>query len=182
MKDEEKTESGTRSKLKNFLKKLKTKKGLGFAVLAAISSLILMIFPTDAKSSQKEEAHISSSQEYCAILEKKAESLIKELDGVKSCRVVITLKQGYRYVYASDQKVSENFSEDGKPSSKSIEKKTVLSENDKNKFPVKAQENMPSVSGVAIVCRDASYETQYKIISLMSALFEIPSNKISVQT
>lgn len=178
MKDETEKES----RLKGFLKKFRNKKGLGFAVVAALSSLILLIFPSGTKQEAKEEEHVFSSQEYCEKLEGKAEDLIKELSGVKSCRVVITLKQGFSYVYASDQKVTENFSENGETASKSIEKKTVISENDKKKGPVAAQENMPSVAGVAIVCPGVSYETQYKIISLMSALFDIPSSRISVQS
>ena len=43
-------------------------------------------------------------------------------------------------------------------------------------------ERMPTVEGVAVVCKGASAATEQKIISLLSALFNIKSNKISVIT
>ena len=41
---------------------------------------------------------------------------------------------------------------------------------------------MPAVEGVAVVCEGASAVTEQKIISIVSALFNIKSNKISVIT
>ena len=43
-------------------------------------------------------------------------------------------------------------------------------------------ERMPTVEGVAVVCKGATAVTEQKIISLLSALFNIKSNKISVIT
>lgn len=111
--------------------------------------------------------------DYCALLEAKAESLIGMLDGVKECRVVITLAEGYEYVYASDQRAR------GSGDSREVEKTYVLAAESN---PVLLRETPPVVAGVAVVCRGASYETQYRIIELMCALFDIGSNRISVQT
>ena len=111
--------------------------------------------------------------DYCALLEEKAESLIGMLDGVKECRVVITLEKGYEYVYASDQRAR------GSGDSREVEKTYVLAAESN---PVLLRETPPVVAGVAVVCRGASYETQYRIIELMCALFDIGSNRISVQT
>ena len=77
------------------------------------------------------------------------------------------------YVYASDQRAR------GSGDSREVEKTYVLAAESN---PVLLRETPPVVAGVAVVCRGASYETQYRIIELMCALFDIGSNRISVQT
>ncbi len=117
-----------------------------------------------------------TSAEYCALLEQKAVKLIESLPEVDECSVFITLDSGYQYVYATDQHVRE----DG--DTKETDKTIVLADGEKGEDPILIQETMPKIAGVAVVCGGASYETQYRIIELMCALFDIKSNRISVQT
>lgn len=164
--------------LKEKTKKLFGKKGFGFAFIGFFAGLMLLILPADSKAEDPktpDESFVSST-EYCKMLEEKAAELICELPEVDDCRVFITLEKGYRYVYATDQHVRENG--DGKDTDKTI----VLAGNGSGESPILIEETMPSVAGVAIVCRGASYETQYRIIELICALFDIKSNRISVQT
>ena len=158
-------------------------KGFVFAVIGVFAGLMLLLMPSNSSSSdtQTESAPARyTAEEYCAALEQKAESLINELDGVSGCKVVITLSEGYRYIYATDQHVSEQSSAESH--SKQTDKTIVLAENDGNKNPSLISETMPAVAGVAVVCRGAGYETKYRIIELMCALFDIKSNRISVQS
>ncbi len=146
------------------------------AVLLVVGILLLLIPSGDGNTDTKPESNtLISSSEYCAHLENKAETLIKELPDVKDCSVFITLERGYRYVYATDQHVREEAS--GKETDKTI----VLKREGNDEAPILIEETMPSVAGVAVVCRGASYETQYRIIELMCALFDIKSNRITVQ-
>lgn len=141
-----------------------------------------MILPSGSGDDTKQEQQVQTANEYCLSLEQKTETLLKELDGVKDCKVQITLVYGYEYVYATDQKVAEQYNSDGTAAAKETEKKYVVITSDNGSKTVLLREKMPSVMGIAVVCKNASYETQYKIISLLTALFDIPSNKISVQT
>jgi stage III sporulation protein AG len=159
-------------------KKLLSAKGIGAVAIGVLAGLALMLLPF---SEESEGTEIStelpiSSVEYCNLLEEKAESLILELPQVKECNVFITLESGFRYIYATDQHIKEV------SGSKETDKTIVLAGNGSGEAPILIEESMPKVAGVAVVCSGADYQTQYRIIELMCALFEIKSNRISVQT
>ncbi len=163
------------------MKKLLKIKGIGYIFLGVLAGVILLLIPTEKEAPSAEEPIYKSASEYCLALEEKTEALISELDGVKSCKVQITMVYGYEYVYATDQRVAETYNSDGNTETKEIEKKYVIITSSGGSEPVLLREKMPTIQGIAVVCRGASYETQYKIISLLTALFDISSNKISVQ-
>ena len=159
------------------IKKLLSRKGMGAVILGLLAGVILLILPSSEKSeSAAEPSKTLTGAEYCALLEEKAEKLIKELPEVDKCSVFITLESGYRYIYATDQHVLEEGDR------KETDKTVVLAGNGNGETPLLVEETMPKVAGVAIVCPEAGYETQYRIIELISALFDIKSNRISVKS
>ncbi len=163
-------------KANDIFKKLTKTKGIGFIILGIVAGILLLLMPKNEGEVTVQVSSPSPCDEYCAMLEQKTEALINELPNVDSCSVFITLESGYKYVYATDQHINEQ--ENGKETDKTI----VLADNAEGEAPILIQETLPAVSGVAVVCADASYETQYKIIELICALFNIPSNRISIQT
>lgn len=120
-----------------------------------------------------------SSLEYCEMLETETAELLCGISGIKSCRVIITLESGFEYTYASDKYSSQKYGSDGK--TENIEAKSEIFANGDGDA-VLIKEKMPRVAGVAVVCQNADAETKLKIISLLSALFDIGSDRISVQT
>lgn len=157
------------------LKRAFGKKGI-IALVGLVAGLILLVLPTPKEEQTPlPESGVMTSAEYCAMLEQKAERLICELPEVDDCVVVITLERGYRHVYASDMHVNEY--SDGKETDKTV----VLAGNGSGEAAIPIEETMPTVAGVAVVCKNASYETRYRIIELMCALFDVSSNRISVQ-
>lgn len=159
------------------IKSLFEKKGFGFVVIGLLAGLVLLILPqSEPENEVLPSDDALTSAEYCALLEQKAQNLICELPEVDGCSVFVTLDKGFRYVYATDQHVREE--SDFKETDKTI----VLAGNGNGEEAILIEETMPSVAGVAVVCKGASYETQYRIIELMCALFDIQSNRISVQT
>jgi len=165
-------------KFKLQFKRLFAAKGFGLALIGIAAGVILLLMPNgkEEESPLPEITQQLSSAEYCALLEQKAVKLIETLPEVDECAVFITLDSGYQYVYATDQHVRE----DGE--AKETDKTIVLADGEKGESPLLIQETMPKIAGVAVVCGGASYETQYRIIELMCALFNIESNRISVQT
>lgn len=157
------------------IKRLFSKKGSAIVVLGIIAGILLMIIPQKDTQEGESQSTALTSTEYCALLESKAESLILELENVDDCTVVITLDTGYRYSYATDTKLRES------QSGKETEQTTVLADAGNGETAILVREEMPRVSGVAVVCQGASYETQYSIIELISALFDIKSNRICVK-
>lgn len=161
---------------KEKIKKLTEAKGFGLIFIGICAGLILLLLPDSPKSNESiSNPKTDSGLDYCVFLEEKAEALIKELPEVEDCAVFITLESGYQYIYATDQHVKE--SENAKETDKTI----VLAGNGNGEEPILVKETMPKIAGVAIVCGGASYETQYRIVELMCALFDIESHRISVQ-
>jgi stage III sporulation protein AG len=142
-----------------------------------IAGVALMLIPSSGQETTPiEENKTITSFEYCTLLEQKAKSLICELPEIDGCEVFITLEKGYRYIYATDQHVKES------GENKETDKTIVLAQGDGREEPILIEETMPCVAGVAVVCKGANYQTQYRIIELMCALFDIKSNRISIQT
>lgn len=159
------------------IKKLFDKKGFGFVFLALIAGIALLLIPSDGnKATPPNENETLTSFEYCTMLEQKAKSLICELPEIDDCEVFITLDKGYRYIYATDQHVKES------GENKETDKTIVLTQGDGGEAPIIIEEIMPCVAGVAVVCKGVNYQTQYRIIELVCALFDIKSNRISIQT
>ena len=46
--------------------------------------------------------------------------------------------------------------------------------------PLLTKQSMPEITGVAVVAMGVSPQTEYEIIKLLSALFDLPSNRISI--
>ncbi len=163
--------------LKMQFKSLFKAKGFGVAFVGIVAGIILLLVPKEKEESTitVNTSQMLTSAEYCALLEEKAVNLICSLPEVDDCAVFITLESGYQYVYATDQQVRE----DGE--AKETNKTVVLAKEEKGETPILIRETMPQIAGVAVVCGGASYETQYRIIELMCALFNIESNRISVQ-
>lgn len=168
------------SKSNNFLEKWKTtlgNKGFVIVIVGIVAGIMLLIIPnTETDDNELSQSDIGQSVEYCTMLEQKAEELIKQLSEVNDCRVFITLESGYRYIYATDQHIREG------ENTKETDKTIVLAGNGNGETPILIEETMPKIAGVAVVCPKASYETQYRIVELMCALFDIDSHRISVQT
>ena len=150
----------------------KLKKNRVFIIAAAVLAISVLLL---ARTSQSESAQTgsefsySSSEEYRAKLQDEVSALIKSVTG-KKCGVVITFERGYEYLFASNQQLSQN------GTASDSRREYVFA----GSSPVLIEERMPKVCGVAVVCRGISAAEEYKIIKLVSALFDLPTNRISV--
>jgi stage III sporulation protein AG len=99
---------------------------------------------------------------------------VESVSGVKDCEVMVTLKSGFEYYFATDQQITQG------SSTTDSRKEYVLANYGGNEQPVLIEERMPKVSGVAVVCPGISATAEYKIIQMLSALFDLPANRISV--
>ena len=157
------------------IEKIKKIKGIGFVIVALIAGFILLLWPSAEKTvSNDGEFKYSSTDAYRETLESDVEQIVKSVSGVNGCTVMVTLKSGYEFYYASDQQMT------GDGSSSDSRKEYVLANYGGNEQPVLIEERMPEVSGVAVVCPGISATAEYKIIQMLSALFDLPTNRISV--
>lgn len=156
----------------NLIKKLSGFKGIGFIVLALVAGVLLLIWP-DNSTKQIATATPSSSEAYAADAEKQARALINQIGGVKSSQIMITLSDGYSYLYASNQKLKN----DG--DARDVEKEVVIITTDGKQSPIIICEYTPKISGVAVVYEgDASAAGRIK--TLLSVLFGISEEYIYI--
>ncbi len=122
-----------------------------------------MIFCSEIFSSSEtqEDASVAlcrhdmeSSEVYVQNMEKRLQEMISQIDGVGECSVMVTLGEGSRNIFASEDKISQEQSE-GR-SDHSSEKKLVLLEDENGVgYPVVETTLSPRIKGVMVVCKGA---------------------------
>ena len=151
------------------------KKLLCFVILLLVGVFLLGI----SKCASSKEIDEASSAElenldpsaYAEEVEQKVESLCNKIDGVSSTHVVVTLKGGYRAIYATDH-------QSGSSSSK---KQTVIIGSGSSERALLVGYENPEIAGIGIVCSGGDDAQKRKlIISVVSSAFDISTNKIFV--
>ena len=108
---------------------------------------------------------------YADEVEQKVESLCNKIDGVSSAHVVVTLKGGYRAIYATDHQSG----------SSSNKKQTVIIGSGSSEHALLVGYENPEIAGIGIVCSGGDDAQKRKlIISVVSSAFDISTNKIFV--
>ena len=108
-------------------------------------------------------------EEYEKLLEKKLEGILERMDGVGEVSVMITLSDdGTRIV-----------DKDTKETSESIEKTTVIYDDEDASVPYVTSTDKPAVSGVLVVAQGGgSPQVNNDISNAVSALFDVPMHDI----
>jgi stage III sporulation protein AG len=149
-----------------------------FILFCGIIGAIILFYTNDkfggTGTSQKNNSASEHADlaEYTDRLEESIGRICSNVAGVSDVTVAVTLKSGYEYVYAaySDNKT------DG-----SVEIKYITIGSGSSKTPVYITEKLPEIAGIGIVCRGGSNPAiQQKLIDLISAAYNIGSNKIYI--
>ena len=160
---------------KNTIIPITQKKKTLLLLLLALLGILLMLLSRcgedKAGAQTQNEPSALDPALYAEQIEEKVEALCNKIDGVSSAHAVVTLKGGYRAIYATDAQYgsSVNKSETVLIGSGSSEKALLI-----------GYEN-PEIAGIGIVCSggDDAY-VRAEIISMISAAFDLGSNKIFV--
>lgn len=141
------------------------------------------IFLSDSFSAKKSEQKQVSSQnvdreEYETKIEKRLEQILSEIDGIGSCKVMVTLESSAQNVYTADRESSANDAKDSSSYSDSS-KHVILDDNGQQALLEKEIE--PFVRGVIVVCGGAdNINVKQSVIDCVSAGLGISSANISV--
>ena len=107
-------------------------------------------------------------EEYEKLLEKKLEGILERMDGVGEVSVMITLSDDGTRIVA-------------KETSESIEKTTVIYDDEDASVPYVTSTDKPTVSGVLVVAQGGgSPQVNNDISNAVSALFDVPMHKIKI--
>ena len=151
-------------------------KKLKLALIIGIAGMLMLGISEAVPHEKKSDTPQSTSySEYNDELEQKTERIISSIDGVGECRVMITLKNSNESVYA------KNYQENSNDSNYSHESEYVLYDGESGESPVLIKEYFPEIKGVVVLCSGADdTAVRESVINCVSALFGIPTTKISV--
>ena len=147
-------------------------------IICAVAGILLLIYGGNIGKSSAEEnntkvsAEISAFDEkqYEELLVKKIEDVCSKVKGAGQVSVAVTLDGSYRAIYAQN-------SSDGS----SIKREYLLVGSGSSEAALLIGYSPPEILGVGIVCAGGGNDTvRREIISLVSALLDVPTNKIYV--
>jgi stage III sporulation protein AG len=127
----------------------------------AFIGVILIVFGSFNFNKNKSENEFSATT-YTKDLEKKIEGFLKNVDGIRNVRVILTLDTSNEHIYAKNDSSYDYF---------------VSS----NGTLVEITERFPVVRGVAIACTNGDDDTvKMKVTELISSYLGISSNRIKI--
>ncbi len=145
-------------------------------LLGGLAGVLLLIFGSlgwgekEQSPSLSEELTLDASA-YAEAVEEEIRAICSRVRGAGSVSVAVTLKGGYRAVYATDSQSNGG----------GYKNNTVLIGSGNSEGAVLVCYENPEIGGVGIVCRGATDPAvKDTIISLVSAAFDVKINKIYV--
>ena len=169
-------EEGRRAVSENIKKdKSKWKKLLLILAVCGVG-IALLLFGGRGEKDGGEGAETSAeldAEAYSRSLEEKICGICQGVRGAGEVTVLVSLRGGYRTVYAFD----------AQSTSSGYKSEIVMSGSGSGKQAVVTAYENPEIAGIGIVCTGAEDpEVRRQIISLVSAALAVPTNKIFVAT
>ena len=151
--------------------------------LTVVCSAVLMFVLCVSELNNKEDVNseVTEVKTYNYFVEtKEVEEFLENISGAGNVRIMITYDSSEEYIYAKD--TNEN-SKDKKESDKEINYKSehIIIKEDGNEKGLMIKEIYPEIRGIAVLCDGGDNPLiKERIVSLLSALFGINTNRISV--
>lgn len=167
----------------------KTKKKQLIAVVLVVGILLIAcssLFKTE-KQSEATETLARQDDEYCADLEKKVGELVAAITGDKKCIVAVTLENTNEYIYADQNKIDLDETEDKtgsdittKQTHKTEQEYIIIEGENGKESALIVTEKKPSVRGVAIVSNGINELTKQHISEAVASMLGVADRKISI--
>lgn len=164
-----------RQKIDEVIKRLKDDKKALLIIICAVIGMVMILLSGGTGDSKKSAADNKAKSESAVVNEEKLQKLLSEIEGAGKVKVMITYEESEEEVFAFDkdeklQSGEQNFKSD-----------YIIIKNDEGETGLKLKTVYPEVRGVAVVCSGADNPvTKERIISVVSALFDISTKNISV--
>lgn len=161
---------------------------LGLAGILLIGISYLLPAGEGRKTGKDAGVMEADAKTYAAELEGRLCSILEQMEGVGTARVMVTLENGYRNVYAKSEKTNNDIlqdirAEDGKKTQeKQVTEQTyVLVDGTGGKVPLVTAQLEPEVKGVVVVCAGGDDPLVVrKVVDTVKVALDISSARISV--
>ena len=151
--------------------------GIAGILLIGLSSLL----PRGEKAAEKASALEEEAKTYASQLEERLQSILEQMDGVGTARVMVTLENGYQNVYAKSEKVNNDVLQDIRAEKQVTEQTYILVDGVGGKSPLVTARLEPEVKGVVVVCEGGDDPLVVrKVVDTVKVALNLSSSRISV--
>ena len=151
----------------------KSKRGIIIFASIALVGVLLVSMSSKKTKQNADEVNFESLDpaKYASEVEERVEELCNRVDGAGSAYAVVTLKGGYKAIYASDRQTGSSVNKSDT---------VIIGSGSSQKALLIGYEN-PEIAGIGIVCSGGdNYNVRKNIIAVVSSAFNVSSNKIFV--
>ncbi len=166
---------GKETKKVGLLSYFKNQKSTLIIIILILVGVVLLMLPETNNAKTNLATEQERLEKYASDLENKIADLCSKVRGVSNVSVTVYFDTGFETVYA--------YNEESKATSSGVnsEKKYVTIGSGNSESMVCVLERMPSICGVAIVCKGGGNAlVANELINLISSAFGVPKNKIHV--
>lgn len=171
-----------------------SKKGTIIIVIGIIGIILIMlseVLPNSSKNntSSQDDIHKNiTSEQYIKQTEEKISAIVSMIDGAGKTKVLITLESGYEYVFAREEKINTDKTQDTyddvhqKLQTKdSSETKYILIEDGDSEKALITTEIEPKIKGVVIICEGGDKTlVKQRITDAITTAFGISTTRVCV--
>lgn len=144
--------------------------------LAGMLLIALSEWRPDVRRGEEEAPVILTESQVEQALERRITALLRQVEGVGSCRVMVTLESGTRTVYAAD-----TVSSVGADGSASLSEDYLAVDTDDGPAGLLLTRIQPTVKGVAVVCDGGGSDAvRQRVIQVVSTAFHISERRVCV--
>lgn len=129
----------------------------------------------------------SSVDGYTEQVQASLKDIVSSIDGVGSCKILVTLEKSAQYVYATEEKKSKQTTQDQaanatvKNEDSSETKYIIVKDKDGSQKALAVTEVQPTVKGVVVVCEGGNQPgVQQNIINAVTTALNISSARVCV--
>lgn len=168
---------------------LKTKKGRRFALillsLAAILLVVSSFLPGERRSAGATDTDTFSAEAYGQELETRLEKILSSMEGVGSCRVMVTLENRGETYYVTGNKTQEEIEETGEGSYAENHQKEetyiIIEDEEGGQSALSRKGDYPVVRGVLVVCAGGeSASVRASVTQAVSTALGLGTDKVFV--
>lgn len=164
-----------------FISDMKKDKKMSVAVIISaviIAAIIMSEFSFSGSENKNSSADINKN--YYLTDEKDVEAFLENIHGVGKVSVLIMYDTSEEYIYAKDTE-EDTKSEKDKGREINYKSQHIIIKEDGDEKGLRIKEIYPEIRGVAVICEGGDNPiVKEQIMSILTALFDINTNSISV--
>ena len=168
-----------------FFQKLKGIKHIEIIIAVILISALLLIYFSNftSKTSSSTTTNSTSLANYYGELEGKLEKILKEIQGVGNVKVMITVSNSSKLVYATSKEETSNTNTNGSTTISNNQTTTnpILIQVNGKTQPLVVEEILPDIQGIVVVCSGAEdYKVRLEVLKAIQTLVKVPSSSIEI--